>query len=275
MTHPPPSATPKRPRPNHSGRPSLSCRAGGNHRPCAYPSTPPRLAAGSRNRGLSLNLSVAPRKARYGHAAGAMFDFRWENDISARRFSQTVFPGRPRGPACAAQDHQAAPCAGPDPMPALIDRAPAPASASPLRTAPSRPLSAYLNFFSKQLFASRRLLFISPPHRRVAQRCDPLLGNSSTVERRTLTPLILVRIQVPQPISLPNENQSTWPRLRTAALRSQRTFPAASLFGCLVPCRAEMMRMALTLVSTGTVAPRSGRRRQACGSTAGRNAAGL
>lgn len=68
-----------------------------------------------------------------------------------------------------------------------------------LPAAPSRPLSAYLNFFSKQLFASRRLLFISPPHRRVAQRCDPLLGNSSTVERRTLTPLILVRIQVPQP----------------------------------------------------------------------------
>lgn len=70
-----------------------------------------------------------------------------------------------------------------------------------LPAAPSQPLSAYLDFFSKQLFASRRLLFISPPHRRVAQRCDPLLGNSSTVERRTLTPLILVRIQVPQPIS--------------------------------------------------------------------------
>ena len=33
-----------------------------------------------------------------------------------------------------------------------------------------------------------------------------LLGNSSMVERRTLTPLILVRIQVPQPISQPTDN---------------------------------------------------------------------
>ena len=34
-----------------------------------------------------------------------------------------------------------------------------------------------------------------------SRRGDTLVGNSSTVERRTLTPLILVRIQVPQPAS--------------------------------------------------------------------------
>ncbi len=42
-----------------------------------------------------------------------------------------------------------------------------------------------------------------PPHRRsrkTAVTAARLLGNSSTVERRTLTPLILVRIQVPQPL---------------------------------------------------------------------------
>ena len=38
-----------------------------------------------------------------------------------------------------------------------------------------------------------------PPYRRAMP--DPLLGNSSTVEQRTLTPSILVRIQVPQPNS--------------------------------------------------------------------------
>lgn len=53
-------------------------------------------------------------------------------------------------------------------------------------------------FFSKQVFAIFGLLFISAAH----QPNRPpvcLLGNSSMVEQRTLTPSILVRIQVPQP----------------------------------------------------------------------------
>ena len=112
-----------------------------------------------------------------------MFDFRWENNISAGRFSQTVFP-QPRMrrfPALPPHSRRT-------PRSALPDA--------------KRARSHAIDFFSKQLFASRRLLFISPPHRRVAHLRDPLLGNSSTVERRTLTPLILVRIQVPQPKTL-------------------------------------------------------------------------
>ncbi len=91
------------------------------------------------------------------------------------------------------------------PLPAPARPAPQRARASP-HTAHSRAG----DFFSKQLFASRRLLFISPPHRRVAHLRDPLLGNSSTVERRTLTPLILVRIQVPQPITSQREQSVGW-----------------------------------------------------------------
>ena len=94
VAEPPPLPKPDRRRPKSSERPFWPCRAGGNPRLCVYPSTSPRLAALSRDRGLSLNFSVAPRKARQGHAAGAMFDFRWENNISAGRFSQTVFPQR-------------------------------------------------------------------------------------------------------------------------------------------------------------------------------------
>ena len=48
-----------------------------------------------------------------------------------------------------------------------------------------------------QPFAMPALLAISPLTDGAARS---LLGNSSMVERRTLTPLILVRIQVPQPI---------------------------------------------------------------------------
>lgn len=53
-----------------------------------------------------------------------------------------------------------------------------------------------------------KTICISPPFvykpasQAPAKPVSPLLGNSSTVERRTLTPLILVRIQVPQPILL-------------------------------------------------------------------------
>ena len=43
----------------------------------------------------------------------------------------------------------------------------------------------------------RRTLHRPAPYRRALP--GPLLGNSSTVEQRTLTPSILVRLQVPQP----------------------------------------------------------------------------
>lgn len=113
-------------------------------------------------------------------------------------------------------DHAAGPLfASGLPLPAFLDAA---------RPSPQRPTAAFVplpEFFSKQLFASRRLLFISPPHRRVAQRCGPLLGNSSTVERRTLTPLILVRIQVPQPFSLLQFNN-------LASCRQRREYPHAA-----------------------------------------------
>ena len=40
---------------------------------------------------------------------------------------------------------------------------------------------------------------VSRPPAPIADHVFKLLGDSSTVEQRTLTPLILVRIQVPQP----------------------------------------------------------------------------
>lgn len=56
-------------------------------------------------------------------------------------------------------------------------------------------------FFCQKVFALVALLFISPPHRRDGQRPPATLGNRLTVDQRTLTPLVLVRIQVPQPNS--------------------------------------------------------------------------
>src|SRR5262249_60348601 len=47
-----------------------------------------------------------------------------------------------------------------------------------------------------------------------------LLGDSSTVEQRTLTPLILVRIQVPQPLSARCDDGR--PRLAAATFRPIR-----------------------------------------------------
>jgi hypothetical protein len=66
----------------------------------------------------------------------------------------------------------------------------------PAKFAPPTPCLKFIKKNSFQLFACGNLLFISPFHQTAT---PPLLGNSSTVERRTLTPLILVRIQVPQP----------------------------------------------------------------------------
>ena len=55
-----------------------------------------------------------------------------------------------------------------------------------------------VQIFFKQLFAFRDDLVISAAQQPSTLR-QRLLGNSSMVERRTLTPLILVRVQVPQP----------------------------------------------------------------------------
>ena len=55
---------------------SCPCRAGGETRPCACLSTPPRCSAVRRDWGLSLKLSTAPRKApRSTHAAGVIIRF--------------------------------------------------------------------------------------------------------------------------------------------------------------------------------------------------------
>lgn len=48
------------------------------------------------------------------------------------------------------------------------------------------------------------------------------LGNSSTVERRTLTPLILVRIQVPQPLSLLNKISRLGKKSKTLSVTALR-----------------------------------------------------
>ena len=55
------------------------------------------------------------------------------------------------------------------------------------------------DIFRTKLFASRRLLVISAPHRHPAKAATATVGNRLTVDPRTLTPLVLVRIQVPQP----------------------------------------------------------------------------
>lgn len=68
----------------------------------------------------------------------------------------------------------------------------------------SQPLQEFLpgaaDFLPKSI-ASPDLLFISPPHRLGTHIAHAVLGNRLTVDPRTLTPLVLVRIQVPQPNS--------------------------------------------------------------------------
>ena len=57
-----------------------------------------------------------------------------------------------------------------------------------------------IHFFRNQHFADAYLLFISPRTSSGRYRPAPdSLGNRLTVDPRTLTPLVLVRIQVPQP----------------------------------------------------------------------------
>ncbi len=68
------------------------------------------------------------------------------------------------------------------------------------RLFPIAPTGAAPQIFSERVFASAKGFAISRAHRSRVGFTTRLLGNSSTVERRTLTPLILVRIQVPQPI---------------------------------------------------------------------------
>lgn len=54
-------------------------------------------------------------------------------------------------------------------------------------------------FFLQKVFASAADLFISPPTNPTGFAPTAALGNRLTVDPRTLTPLVLVRIQVPQP----------------------------------------------------------------------------
>ena len=64
---------------------------------------------------------------------------------------------------------------------------------------PAQPLFAGADDFA----AAANRTCARPPGR--LWRCRCALGDSSTVELRTLTPSILVRIQVPQPVSMPVE----------------------------------------------------------------------
>ena len=95
------------------------------------------------------------------------------------------------------------------------------------------------------------------------QRRRRLLGDSSTVEQRTLTPLILVRIQVPQPISprafaqnspglrgfLPEFICAGWPFCRALPRGDSQELGKASpgAAQCVAPLtgRADMMRSAV------------------------------
>ncbi len=61
-------------------------------------------------------------------------------------------------------------------------------------------ISVQPRFFLQKVFASAADLFISPPTTPTGFAPTAALGNRLTVDPRTLTPLVLVRIQVPQPI---------------------------------------------------------------------------
>jgi hypothetical protein len=176
--------------------PSCPCRAGGVTRPCACLSTPPRFSAVRRDWGLSLKLSTEPRKApRSTRAAGFIIRFVGQSipaqAISAKRFFCNGRTGlrRARGPSTSSIG------------------------------GPVQGLDKFDDFFVLWVFAMAKLLSISPLTDR---RRDTLVGNSSTVERRTLTPLILVRIQVPQPILPKSLDSHVFPSYRIPFWRHRR-----------------------------------------------------
>ncbi len=115
-------------------------------------------------------------------AQGALSILRWRDCTSAALFRQTFFKARIR-PALHGLRGQK--IGAPHP---------------PWRNTSHRHHSPAA-FFCQRVFASAVLLFISPPHRRGRPHRRRALGNRLTVDQRTLTPLVLVRIQVPQPMS--------------------------------------------------------------------------
>ena len=93
-----------------------------------------------------------------------------------------------------------------------VDNAPEGRQAADFRARWLRAGAPPAHFFARPLLIPRRGHAISPPPTRTApplrrrrgdheQASRPGLGDSLMVERRILTPLVLVRVQVPQPIS--------------------------------------------------------------------------
>ncbi len=138
------------------------CDAWTSCRPCALPPTPRQIAASRRLRGLPRCFSTAPRKS-LGYAAGARLIFALPQEYQRLAKSPNSFLGE----GFAEEFHASA----------------------------ERRIFFKTGICNRRAFVYKRRTPAEPPaglH---------LLGNSSMVEQRTLTPSILVRIQVPQPIS--------------------------------------------------------------------------
>ena len=192
------------------------CRCAGP--PCVHRSgllpTPRIRTAFRRDRGLSLVSTIAPRKA-LSAAQGAFSIFRWGDCTSAAPIRQTFFENR--------LVHNK-----------MISRptlCPSPANTRPC--APARPIRSptlprsllHTRFFLQKVFASAADLFISPPTTPTGFAPTAALGNRLTVDPRTLTPLVLVRIQVPQP------NSSFIRKLSSIRFPSASAWSIARLFG--------------------------------------------
>src|SRR5690606_37129455 len=76
-----------------------------------------------------------------------------------------------------------------------------------------------INFFTKGIFIARSIGYKPPTPSGAA----PLLGNRLTVDPRTLTPLVLVRIQVPQPILPKSPDSLVFPAVPDPVLASLAT----------------------------------------------------
>lgn len=150
--------------------------------------TPRIRTAFRRDRGLSLVSTIAPRKA-LSAAQGAFSIFRWGDCTSAAPIRQTFFEKRL---VHNNSDER--------PVRPIPPRKQGKFSAKPSRSLHRREtIFASCAIFLQKVFASAADLFISPPTNPTGFAPTAALGNRLTVDPRTLTPLVLVRIQVPQP----------------------------------------------------------------------------
>ncbi len=167
---------------------------------CAEPScvhrygllpTPRIRTAFRRDRGLSLVSTIAPRKAFRPLKALSRF-FVGATVPVTPPFAKLFFENR-------LVHNKAARRPFPVPRPKTEGVAGSPAD---LHRDRRRGRHRYARFFLQKVFASAADLFISPPTNPTGFAPTAALGNRLTVDPRTLTPLVLVRIQVPQPLSL-------------------------------------------------------------------------